>query len=515
MTENLDAGLVVELDDPLPDELAVGAGTVLFVCGVCFHRAAAIRRLYVILDGVRQPVDAQRMPRLDLFRSLHPALDPYATAGVAVDPQSPEDPHLHSYRSGFWSNVVFGPAPDGPRELVLEADLEGGGIARRRLAILPAPAQPEPVVAPPPSPPSSRDAGPLVAIAMAAYEPPPELFRDQIESIRAQTHGNWLCVISDDCSSEGRAQEMRAILGDDERFVISRAPRRLGFYENFHRALQLVPAEAAYVALADQDDRWYPDKLSTLLGAIGSARLVYSDARVVQEDGTVISDTYWVNRTHNHHRLASLLLTNSVTGAASLLDRSVLDYALPFPPPQFVNFHDHWIALVALALGDVEFVDRPLYDYVQHGQATIGHATANQMPRLSSRLPSLLVSPRQRVVHWRRHYFVDACRLQQWARIVWIRCAASMTEAKRRQLERFLNVERSVPALADLWRLGALELLGRGQTLGAEWMLAYAFTWRRLLNASVRERPVRALRLDAVPPEQFTLMPRRPPARRV
>jgi hypothetical protein len=76
-------------------------------------------------------------------------------------------------------------------------------------------------------------------------------------------------------------------------------------------------------------------------------------------------------------------------------------------------------------------------------------------------------------------------------------------------------VERSVPALADLWRLGALELLGRGQTLGAEWMLAYAFTWRRLLNASVRERPVRALRLDAVPPEQFTLMPRRPPARRV
>ncbi|MFZ0043024.1 MAG: glycosyltransferase [Solirubrobacteraceae bacterium] len=508
MTSDPDGELVVELDDPLPAELAVGAGTVLFVCGTCFHASRAIGRLYLTVDGVRQPAGAEGMPRLDLFRSLHPALDPYATSDVDHDPSSAADPYLHSYRSGFWSNVEFGPGPGGARELALEAELDDGTVARRGLATLPEPTPPVPAQIGPDTRPGS-----LVAIAMATYEPPRDLFAEQVESIRAQSHADWICVISDDCSGEESLGEMRAVLGDDPRFVLSRAPRRLGFYRNFERALQLVPPEARYVALADQDDRWCPDKLSVLVAAIGEATLVYSDARVVDSHGRVISDTYWVTRTHNHRRLESLLLTNSVTGAASLMRRSVLDYALPFPPPQFVNFHDHWVALVALAVGDIEFVERPLYDYVQHGAATLGHATANQMPGLISRLPSLLVSPRKRVVHWRRHYFVDVCRLEQWAQIVLLRCGDRMTADKRRQLTRFLGVEDSLWGLLDLWRRGVLELLGRGQTLGAEWMLAYAFTWRRLLAATVRDRPVRGLRLDAVPPEQFTLMPRRPPGR--
>src|ERR1019366_874782 len=45
------------------------------------------------------------------------------------------------------------------------------------------------------------------------------------------------------------------------------------------------------------------------------------------------------------------------------------------------------------------------------------------------------------------------------------------------------------------------------ETLGAEWMLAYAFTWRRLLTVSARERPVRGLRLDAVPPPDLIMAP--------
>ena len=66
---------------------------------------------------------------------------------------------------------------------------------------------------------------------------------------------------------------------------VSRSPRRLGFYRNFERALSLVPADADYVALADQDDAWRPEKLATLLAALGRRQLVYSDARVVARDG--------------------------------------------------------------------------------------------------------------------------------------------------------------------------------------------------------------------------------------
>jgi len=38
---------------------------------------------------------------------------------------------------------------------------------------------------------------------------------------------------------------------------------------------------------------------------------------------------------------------DSVTGAASLFPRELLEYALPFPPRQFAHFHDHWVALTA------------------------------------------------------------------------------------------------------------------------------------------------------------------------
>ena len=115
----------------------------------------------------------------------------------------------------------------------------------------------------------------------------------QLASIRAQTHDNWICVISDDRSSPERFAALQAAVGDDPRFAISRSEQRLGFYANFERALELAPADADFVALADQDDAWHPDKLETLLGAIGDARLAYSDARIVARDGSAASETFW------------------------------------------------------------------------------------------------------------------------------------------------------------------------------------------------------------------------------
>ena len=44
--------------------------------------------------------------------------------------------------------------------------------------------------------------------------------------------------------------------------------------EASRRALELAPAGARYVALADQDDVWDPDKLATLAREIGDARLI-------------------------------------------------------------------------------------------------------------------------------------------------------------------------------------------------------------------------------------------------
>jgi glycosyltransferase involved in cell wall biosynthesis len=499
------AHLHVQLDFELPQKLTVGRGTAVFVCGWCFAREHRIRSLALLVDGEPQPVLASGMPRLDPFQALHPDLDAYATAGVEDDPASPEDPLLHSYDSGFWALArIPAPGPERACRLELRAELADGSEAIVELGRIPIESAPDPVaVAWRPD-----DVGPRVAICLASYNPPSDLFARQLDSIRAQTHRNWVCVISDDCSSAERYQEILERTAGDERFIVSRSPKRLGFYGNFERALALAPADCRFVAMADQDDAWYPEKLATLIGALGSAQLVYSDARVVGRSGEVISETWWSRRRNNHSSLLSVLVANSVTGAASLMRREVLDDALPFPPAQFAHYHDHWIGLVALALGEIAYVERPLYDYVQHGEASLGHAAANEMPSLRERLLSQR-PPRERVRMWRLHYYVDVCRLLQFSAILALRCGPRMSRRRRRELRRFTAAEHSRVALAALGVRGLRALVGPPETLGAEWMLFCALLWRRLLAASARERPQPRLRLDALPPPTLIQQARR------
>ena len=307
---------------------------------------------------------------------------------------------------------------------------------------------------------------------MATFEPDLELFRTQVESLRAQTDRRWVCVVSDDCSSDEHARAIAEVLGDDPRFVLSRSDERLGFYRNFERALTLAPAEARLLALCDQDDRWYPEKLATLRGELGGAQLVYSDQRLVDADGNVLRDTLWQGRRNNHTDLTSMLVANSITGAAALFRREVVELALPFPDTPGLPFHDAWLAVVALASGDVAYVDRPLYDYVQHRGAFFGAVTHGDAapPR---RLRGLLRGGAPPIS-------AATCRVRCW-RTCCSRAAGSGSAAgKRRALERYVAAERSLPALAWLAARSLRVLWGRNETLGSEAELLPGLVWRRV-----------------------------------
>jgi glycosyltransferase involved in cell wall biosynthesis len=220
----------------------------------------------------------------------------------------------------------------------------------------------------------SSDRDPRVAICMATYNPQQELFRRQIESISEQSHESWICLISDDDSHPDAFATIKETIGDDQRFRVERNPTRLGVYRNFERVLRSVPTDAELVALADQDDRWESDKLAVLAERIAAgATLAYSDMRIVDPEGEVVSPTFWTDRRKNSDDLGALVIANSITGAASMFRSQLLEYLLPFPNATTDLMHDHWIAMVAMSLGGIAYVDRPLYDYVQHSGATLGH----------------------------------------------------------------------------------------------------------------------------------------------
>ncbi|MBN8867467.1 MAG: glycosyltransferase [Solirubrobacterales bacterium] len=332
-----------------------------------------------------------------------------------------------------------------------------------------------------------------VAICMATHEPAPELFRAQVESIRAQEGVEWTCFVSDDCSGPEAVAEIERTIGGDARFVFSRSDRRLGFYRNFERAIGMVPDSFELISLSDQDDRWYPDKLRSLIDAMGSAGLAYSDQRLVREDGTVIADTYWTVRQNNHTDLTSMLVANTVTGAASIFTREVAHLALPFPEVPGEQYHDHWLALVALSIGEIAYVDRPLYDYVQHGGAVLGHEKANAglqslgLRRLDPR------RWREILGGWGSAYFDVYLRLKAISRLLLDRCGPAMSRSKRRAMERFDHSDRSVTALLWLAARPLRRFFGHGETMGMERVLVRGILYRHLAGIK-RRLPGRARR---------------------
>ncbi len=193
------------------------------------------------------------------------------------------------------------------------------------------------------------------------------------------------------------------------------------------------------MTLCDQDDRWHPGKLERLLEGIGDAQLVYSDARIVSPAGELVRPSYWTERRNNYTNYASLLLANSVTGAASLFPRDLLDDALPFPPRLARAFHDHWLAVVAMSRGEIAYVDEPLYDYVQHGDAVIGHSEANKKPRSVRR--HLLERLRNPTGGSRIVYFYDWHQELLLLEVLRLRCWPRMTPPKRRTLRRLLSAD--------------------------------------------------------------------------
>ncbi|WP_448192944.1 glycosyltransferase [Azospirillum sp. sgz301742] len=264
---------------------------------------------------------------------------------------------------GFWGLAVLPAAGEGER-LVPVLVLEWDDGLREETALGPVPIGP--------LLPAYAADGALVAVVMATYNPDPALFRQQIDSLRAQTHGAWICLVQDDGSAPAHWEMILATTAGDTRFRVERNPANLGFYRNFERALLRVPAEAAFVALADQDDSWHEGKLAALVESVRTgATLAFSAMRVIDGAGGVLMAR--TEPTTRYDSVDSLLMANAVTGCTCLFRASLLTLVLPFPAAGRPAYHDHWIATCGAAAGPLVYVPEPLVDYVQHGANAIGY----------------------------------------------------------------------------------------------------------------------------------------------
>lgn len=343
------------LDFPVPETVVVGGGVVLPFAGWCFDTEHEIRKITVSLNKVSHTIDHLHILRRDVFSVF-----------------GNHDLKHPSLFSGFFGTLPISRSWVGQTiEVCLniyykkhEISIPLGsvnGIKAIAVERISQPFRVEPEL-------------PLIAICMATYNPSLTAFQKQIDSIIAQTYRNWVLIINDDCSSIENYESICKICADEPRIQIFRNTKNLNFYHNFERALERVTEAVEYIAFSDQDDYWYPDKLSRCLAEMQpNVSMVYSDMRIVKSDGEVLANTYWVNRRNYYDDVSLLLLANTVTGASALFRRSLLEVLLPFPYRLGSVYHDHWLSVVACAVGEIRYVDAPLYDYIQHGTNVLGH----------------------------------------------------------------------------------------------------------------------------------------------
>ena len=493
--------LLWEIDADLSEPFAVGKGNLFYLSGWCYHPRKRIKELCVLVDGAPRRVVHHSLATPDVYTEQ--------SAGGA-------DRAGFSLTGGFWTTLPFAEI-DEPRQvaLSLRAVLADGSRREAQLGTLAlVPREPDERPADLAAATGPAPGEPFVAICLTTYNPPLDLFARQIESIAGQTHRNWLCVVSDDHSDAATFAEIERIAARDARFRVHRNPARLGFYRNFERCLKLAPAAADFIALSDQDDYWYEDKLAACLAEFRAddVQMVYSDMDIVTREGETLSRTYWTTRRNNYTDLEALLLANTVTGAAIVFRSGLLPDLLPFPRMNVSLYHDHWIACAALTKGRIGYVDRPLYAYRQHQGNVIGHCIPAPITFRKELLSiayvlKLFLRGEKDFGHYLPPVYRSYCdmpvRISLLAGVLRLRLREAAPE-KRALLARAQRLPFSLPALA---RQVVRHRLVKHPTLGREWFnlrVVVAVWLFKLYYRSNREHlagPAPRRALPAAPPE--------------
>lgn len=206
-----------------------------------------------------------------------------------------------------------------------------------------------------------------------------------LESIADQTRRPDELIVQDDRSDDGTCrvvEDFARTAPFDVRLEVN--AQRVGSTANF--ALALARCNGRYIALADQDDVWFANKLECLVGELEldpTVTMAFSDAELIDESGALMGrrlwDTRMIGRTLRRRPVVpeELFARRALTtGCTMAVRRRAVAAALPFPDVLADDVapmrHDRWLSLVAAAVGTVRAVSEPLLAFRVHPDQETG-----------------------------------------------------------------------------------------------------------------------------------------------
>lgn len=247
-----------------------------------------------------------------------------------------------------------------------------------------------------------------VSVVLATFQGE-RFIREQLDSLRRQWRQPDELVVVDDGSTDRTLDIVREFAeAAPFRVVVMDRPEHRGTSATFGEAMALATGDVLVVC--DQDDRWYPDKISILVEALEAqpdAYIAFSDAGLIDANGRPIGRSRWrvagfspvEQAAMSRDPLGLMLARRVMSGCTAAIRAELVPAILPIPgalhPSLSPIIYDHWISLVGAATGPVVLVPRQLVDYRIHPRQQIGIpglAIRRWAPRTSLRLAQFRAS---------------------------------------------------------------------------------------------------------------------------
>lgn len=274
----------------------------------------------------------------------------------------------------------------------------------------------------------------------------------QIKSIMEQDREDFCLLYSDDGSTDGTKAILQSLQEKYGRRMRA-FPRPMHSGSPAKHFLSILSALAKgevetenleYIFLADQDDEWFPDKLSKTISVIKEEErkfgeslpiLCHTDCTLVNAKGELLAKSYrsYQKLPGASYRFSRLLLQNHVTGASVGINKALLQYCKEIP--EQVKMHDHWLALLANCFGEIQYLPYASYAYRQHEENVLGAKKASVLKECEERLAASKEKDKEDAIHSSyRALFSQGRELKRLF-------GDLLPEIKRKVLEAFLSLE--------------------------------------------------------------------------
>jgi glycosyltransferase involved in cell wall biosynthesis len=211
----------------------------------------------------------------------------------------------------------------------------------------------------------------LVSVIMCTYNGALYV-TEQLDSILAQGYSPLEIIVADDASTDETWTILQSYAAKDQRIKIFRNEKNVGFNINFSQACE--KATGKFIAIADQDDIWEPEKIAVLVDAIKESKdtmLVHCISARFEEKGKPHLRSLRLLNYFNGNDVRYFMLSNYVSGHNMLLRKELLAASLPFPPNMY---YDWWLVVNACVIGQVKAVEKILVWHRMHQQNATGAA---------------------------------------------------------------------------------------------------------------------------------------------